>query len=420
MPENKAPGLDGFTVAFFKFFWNDIKDDYFNSIVASLNKGKMNISQHRGVITLLPKRNKPTQFVHNWRPITLLNVDYKIIAKAIASRMKPLLHKVIHDYQKGFIPQRFIGENIIDIYTILDKIEEEDMDALLISVDFYKAFHSIEWSFINNVLDFFDFPQYIKFWFNTPYNDLNGRVKVNGTLSPEFSISKGVKQDSPLSLILFILSLEIFARAIRENLSIKGIPSSTQQDRKIDLLADDTMLSILASNEALAEVISTLKALGEISGLTVNLDKSVISWLSPSKSEKLSAEQRFQWSTKGCMHYLGINLSLDNTDLNYIFSSIRATLDSIRCCNWKGKYRLCPELGKVVSINQFFMSKLVYQLSLIPSPLIELFNEIRTVFNKFLWTSRHKVQFNVAAMPTEHGGFATPHIQLHNDSLKLV
>ena len=103
MPNFKTPSNDGFTVEFFKAYWDDIKEYYFDALVDSLNKGEMGIDQRRGIITLLPKKGKDIKRVTNWRPITLLNVDYKIIAKVIATRLKRILHKLEHEDQRAFI-----------------------------------------------------------------------------------------------------------------------------------------------------------------------------------------------------------------------------------------------------------------------------------------------------------------------------
>ena len=157
MHDGQAMGSDGFSVEFFKFFWSDLEKYLFESIICSLNKGEMNISQRCGVITLIPKKDKPTDKVANWRPIALLNVDYKIISKALALCMKKIISKLIHQDQRGFIPNWYIGDNIIELNSIIYEMEEEETDAL-VSIHFYKVFDSIEWSYIEKVLDYFQFP----------------------------------------------------------------------------------------------------------------------------------------------------------------------------------------------------------------------------------------------------------------------
>ena len=131
----------------------------------SLNSGRMSIMQRQGIITLLPEKGRQLNQVQNWRPITLLNVDNKIISKTIATGIKDVIAYVIHPDQKGFILDRFIGENIMDIYALIDKMEEAKLDGLLVSINFYKDFNSIEWNTIHKVLEYFDFPVFVQNWF---------------------------------------------------------------------------------------------------------------------------------------------------------------------------------------------------------------------------------------------------------------
>ena len=153
----KSPGSDGFTVDFYKFFWNDIKHFLLKSINEGLKRGEMSITQRHGIITLLPKKDKEINYIKNWRPISLLNSDYKLAAKCIANRIKQVLFKIINRDQTGFVKGRYIGENINRILNLLEITEAENIPAALILIDFEKAFDSIEWSFIEKALIHFNF-----------------------------------------------------------------------------------------------------------------------------------------------------------------------------------------------------------------------------------------------------------------------
>ena len=139
MQNNKSPGSDGITTEFYKLFWNDIKIYLINSLNYSLQIGELTELQKQGVITLLPKPGKDINKLENWRPISLLNVDFKIATKAIANRIKPTLTTIISQAQTGFIKGRYIGENIRLLFEILDYIDENELPALLFFSDFEKA-----------------------------------------------------------------------------------------------------------------------------------------------------------------------------------------------------------------------------------------------------------------------------------------
>ena len=120
MESGKSPGTDGLPAEFYKMFWNDVSTFLIDALNMSFSKGYLSISQRRGLITLLPKKNKPRQYLKNWRPITLLNCDYKIAAKSIATRLKKVLPYLINNDQTGFLKGRFIGENIRLINSVID------------------------------------------------------------------------------------------------------------------------------------------------------------------------------------------------------------------------------------------------------------------------------------------------------------
>ena len=112
LAESRAPGTDGLPAEFYKVFWNDISDLFLNSINYAYRCGQLSVTQRRGIIKLIPKKNAEPNLIKNWRPISLLNCDYKIAAKAIANRFKQVIPNIINYDQTGFLKGRFIGENI--------------------------------------------------------------------------------------------------------------------------------------------------------------------------------------------------------------------------------------------------------------------------------------------------------------------
>ena len=95
MKNGKTPGTDGFTVEFYKFFGGDIGQILLESLNEALQKKELSITQKQGIITLIPKNNKPRELIQNWRPITLLNVDYKLLSGVFANRIKKVLPKLM-------------------------------------------------------------------------------------------------------------------------------------------------------------------------------------------------------------------------------------------------------------------------------------------------------------------------------------
>ena len=112
--------------------------------------GCLSVTQRRGLITLIPKKNKDAKLLKNWRPVTLLNCDYKIASKSVANRFKKLLPKLIDYDQTGFQKKKkglLARENIRLIDSIITYAREKNLPGLLLFVDFEKAFDSLEWTF---------------------------------------------------------------------------------------------------------------------------------------------------------------------------------------------------------------------------------------------------------------------------------
>ena len=125
MKNNKSPGNSGFTTELYKFFFKNIGQFLVRSINYGFENNKLSITQRQGVITCLPKEGKNLQHLNNWRPITILNVSYKIASACISNRIKSVLQKLIHSNQSGFLSNRFIGLNLKLMFDILNYTESE-------------------------------------------------------------------------------------------------------------------------------------------------------------------------------------------------------------------------------------------------------------------------------------------------------
>ena len=160
---NKSPGDDGFTTEFYETFFDLVGKHLLNSYDEAFHNGQLSISQRRGVITLIPKEGSSLLDLSNWRPITLLNVDYKTLAKVIAKRIESSLPKLNSD-QTGFIKGRYIGQNVRLLNDLMEYTEANHIPGIFLFIDFKKAFDTLEWAFINKALEFFNFGPVIRRW----------------------------------------------------------------------------------------------------------------------------------------------------------------------------------------------------------------------------------------------------------------
>jgi hypothetical protein len=181
----------------------------------------MSIDQRRGI--LIPKKNKNLRELKNWRPLTLLNCDYKIFPKLMAIRLQRVLTDLISTDQSGCIKGRSTFTNIRSTMDVINTCNEMNMPGLLAFIDYEKAFDTVRWEFMKNVLKKMNFGTYFCNCISLMYCDIETCVTNNGQASQFFKPSRGIKQGCPISANLFVLIVEVLATAIRNNPKILGI-----------------------------------------------------------------------------------------------------------------------------------------------------------------------------------------------------
>ena len=239
-------------------------------MIASFNEAfdnkEMSPSQKQALITLIEKKGKDRNYLENWRPISLINVDAKIASKVIAARIIKVLPEIIHTNRTGYVKDRFIGEAARSIIDVME-YTEQNTPGILLFIDFEKAFDSIDWTFMLKCLDAFGFGPTIIRWVETFYNGITSCVLNNGISTPYFELQRGVRQGDPLSPYLFIIAAEILAVTIRSREDIRGIMIG-QEEFKLVQYADDLTLFV-PNIECVKRILQLLDRFTFCSGLKI-------------------------------------------------------------------------------------------------------------------------------------------------------
>ena len=211
----KTLGTDGLLIEIYKRL--SYKIAILVKLFEEINITKcMHVSAWHGIIALLEKPDRNGLLIPNWRPLTLLNCDYKIYSEILATRLNIVLPKLIHPMQTGFMKGRHITENIVELKNLIDKCNEISTSGILISFDFYKAFDTVEWPAIKQILRAFNFTEKFINMTMILYTKQTTAVLNNGFWSQWFSPSRGTRQGNPISPLIFDL-IEILGAALRQN-----------------------------------------------------------------------------------------------------------------------------------------------------------------------------------------------------------
>jgi len=291
----KSPGPDGINFGFIKEFWDTMKEDVMRFLVEFHRNGRLAKGINSTFIALIPKVDNP-QCLHDFRPISLVGSLYKILAKVLANRLRGVIGSVISDTQSAFIKGRQILDGILVANEVVDEARRSKKELILFKVDFEKAYDSIDFDYLDEVMRNMGFPTLWRKWINECIRTATAFVLVNGSPTNEFSLERGLRQGDPLSPFLFLLAAEGF-HVLMESLNLNdlfvGYTVGRSDVTVVSHLqfADDTLIMGVKSWANIRSMRVILLLFEALSGLKVNFSKShlvgvnvALSWLSEAAS----------------------------------------------------------------------------------------------------------------------------------------
>ena len=360
---NKSLGLDGLPYEVYlrmSHMFVPILTDMFNHWFA---QGAIPGSVTKGVITLLKKGGRHVwEGLDDYRPITLLNTELKILARVLANRLQLVISDLIGPEQTFAVKGRSIQDNKHLIREVLEGIKD-DTEAALISLDQSKAFDRVDNRFLASVLETSGFKPKFRRWISMMYHNPQAVVQVNGRRSGVIAVERSVRHGCPLSPLLYVLSLEPLLHRLRDegtSLTLRGIPFVGCLSARVSAFADDITvfvsrrLDIEAVKEAVAEY-------ERIAGVKVNFDKSeglLGAWRG---SNTLPGP--FRWSD-GPIRILGMWFGPD-LQLEQNWSEVHAKVNA-QVGIWLSR-RLSLK-GRVEACAAYVFPLILYRLAVLPLP----------------------------------------------------
>ena len=401
--QNSSPGLDGFTPCLYITFPSliPILCQTFNN---SFIRKQLTYSQSLALIKLIPKTPNPKS-VKDWRPISLLNTDYKILSTIISSRLKPILNSVISPEQQCGLPNRQIFNNHLNILSVINYSKDLNQLLAIVQIDFYKAFDSISHEYILSTASKLGIPDSLLKWIQIFLYNLSARLNLNGSLSDLIPVKCGIRQGCPLSMLLFLIGIEPLTKKILSSPKIQGISLGTSS-LKVTHYADDLSLFI-SSPQSFPVIREIIEQFSLYSGLKINQSKTSIISNSPDLISSFHSSFP-KGKTLSSTKILGITFSFQNEDLSKNWDDLIHSLPHSTLATLNPKDTL---FSKVISINQHVLPKILF-LSRIILPTPKQTKTLTTLLFKFLWNYSpfEPIRRSTLYLPKSDGGIGLPSI----------
>ena len=304
MKNGKTAGSDGFPSEFYKVFRQELNPILMASLRYTMKEGKIPPSWKEANITTILKEGKDKDLCSSFRPISILNVDYKIYTSILSKRFGTFMPDVVDEGQTGFIRGRQAQDNIRKAIHIVDETQRSGESAVLVSLDAEKAFDCVNWTYLFIVLEKLGFNDSSVKCIKALYQEPTARVRVNGSLSDRFILGRSTRQGCCLSPTLFAIFMEPLAQAIRQHQDIRGV-EIRGTEHKLGLFADDLLVYITQPDVSFPALMGLLQEYGYYSGYKINVTKTQILTLNYSPPKRLKESFKIIWDSDE-MKYLGV------------------------------------------------------------------------------------------------------------------
>lgn len=392
---NKSPGKDGLTKEFYQKCWEIIKRQFL-LILNEIKNGRVTDDLQDGVVVLVRKKGVGNG-LNSLRPITLLNVDYKIFSRVMKQRIEKMSTAVLSPHQKCSNGNHTIFEATCVIRDHIAISKQEGVGGIVIAFDLSNAFDRVNHSYLLSSMS--------RMRFNTRFVDLmtnlsrrqKSQLLINGHITQNFRIKRSVRQGDPLSMLLFVLYIQPLLDNLAEICNAPG--------ECVIAYADDITI-IIRSSAKIQQILQCFERFGLAAGAKLNMQKTV--------AMEIGA-QLPEWDgliRKDTIKVLGVLFK--NNIKDTVTQNWEAVYRSVNGLLWMHRPRVVNIMQKVMLLNTYICSKLWYLSSILPMP-----NKYIAMFTKqigfFLWSGvpSQRVKMVDIVRPKSQGGLG-----LHSPDLK--
>jgi hypothetical protein len=412
-----AAGADGFSNKLIKKCWHFLRIPLHNYALHCFNSGILTTNFRSACIKLIPKKGD-TSKLKNWRPISLLSNMYKIISRAINSRLKKVVNRICSRAQKGYNTERYVQEVLINICDTIAHCKSENLRGSILAVDMAKAFDSLDHNFIKAVYRFFGLGDTIINWLNLLGNQRMACIMVgDGSFTGTFNLDTGRAQGDNLSPNIFnfceqilIFKLELDNRIVRiprnintilpigTDIEVYSAETNRETSNNESLADDNTVLSII-DRESLLTIKSILEQFARFSGLHCNFDKTAILPIFPLSDIETTWIHDAGFSPTNKLKLLGAEITSNINDISDNFTGIVEKINAL--INYWSRFKLSLP-GRISVAKTFLISQLTY-LGAVFKPTDNQLRTMQDSINNFI-RKNLKISDRRIYLPVDKGG----------------
>ncbi|GKV19324.1 hypothetical protein SLEP1_g29604 [Rubroshorea leprosula] len=419
---NKSPGPDGLNFNLIKRMWPILKEDICEFMCEFHSNGRLVKGSNASFIVLIPKKENPSSLLE-YRPISLIGCMYKIVAKLLANRMRKVMNSIISQNQSAFIGGRHIADGIIITNELIHDAKRRKWPTLIFKADFEKAYDSVNWCFLDCMLQKLGFCEKWRLWIQECLASATTSVLVNGSPTEEFKMSKGLRQGDPLAPFLFLVVAEalngLIIKAVEEGMLTGVRVGSGDLDITHLQFADDTIIFCEASPQNVWVIKGIFRSFELISGLKVNFFKSSLSGINV-EDDKLSEMADSINCVVGDIpfKYLGVPVGANPRKISTwasVIECLRRKLSSWRCDSLSFG-------GRIILLKAVLSSIPVYYFSTLKAPK-KVINLLSLIQRRFLWGGSEEnkriswVGWDSVCKSKEEGGLGVKNLGIFNVAL---
>lgn len=410
---NRAPGMDGIPIEFYKMFWPQLKNIFMKIVSQFEQTGELPSSMKKIVIKHLPK-NGDRNLLKNWRPISLMNSDYKILSRVYSKKIASVIDKLLTSDQSYCVPARTIYDNLHLLRNTIRHSNLTNSPLAILSLDQTEAFNNVSHQYLLHLLKIQGFGPKLCNAVKSLLSNTKGYVKIGSALLQPFDFKKGFRQGDPIAGPLYILSIEPFLKYACNQIIGYPIPLSTNKTAKCTAFADDLNFFIVADQD-FEKIDLAFQLYSQQSGAKLNQAKSN-GILCGSWKSRLDNPQQYSWNNEGSRFlgvHLGNNKKYEDKNWEDLTLKIKGTLN-----NWSQYVKLTSYQGRKIICNQLIGSQLIHVVNVLHPPRVFI-QEIQTQMNNFLWQGKHWLHKNILYASRDKGGLELINLHAKVNSLRL-